>query len=48
MEPLRMNTLYYGDNLDIMRQYIANESVDLVQILLMIKFKIANSNNYEI
>jgi len=25
-----MNTLYYGDNLDIMREYIPDESVDLV------------------
>lgn len=24
-----MNTLYYGDNLDIMRRYIKDESVDL-------------------
>lgn len=27
-----MNTLYYGDNLDILRRYIANESVDLVYL----------------
>jgi DNA modification methylase len=26
------NTLYYGDNLDILRRYIANESVDLVYL----------------
>jgi hypothetical protein len=25
-----MNTLYYGDNLDILRRYIKDESVDLV------------------
>ena len=24
-----MNTLYYGDNLDILRRYIKDESVDL-------------------
>jgi len=24
------NTLYYGDNLDILRRYVADESVDLV------------------
>ncbi len=24
-----MNTLYYGDNLNILREYIADESVDL-------------------
>ena len=27
-----MNTLYYGDNLDILRGYIADESVDLVYL----------------
>ena len=27
-----MNTLYYGDNLDIMREYIPDESVDLVYL----------------
>ena len=26
------NTLYYGDNLDILRQYVADESVDLVYL----------------
>lgn len=26
------NTLYYGDNLDILREYIADESVDLVYL----------------
>ena len=26
------NTLYYGDNLPILRQYIASESVDLVYL----------------
>jgi hypothetical protein len=26
------NTLYYGDNLDILRQYIADQSVDLVYL----------------
>lgn len=26
------NTLYYGDNLDIMRRYIADESVDLIYL----------------
>jgi site-specific DNA-methyltransferase (adenine-specific) len=25
-------TLYYGDNLDILREYIADESVDLVYL----------------
>ena len=25
-----MNTLYYGDNLDILREHIADESVDLI------------------
>ena len=27
-----MNKLYYGDNLDILRQYLAAESVDLVYL----------------
>lgn len=27
-----MNTLYYGDNLKILREYIKNESVDLVYL----------------
>jgi site-specific DNA-methyltransferase (adenine-specific) len=26
------NTLYYGDNLDILRRYVAAESVDLVYL----------------
>lgn len=26
------NTLYYGDNLDILRRYIKDESVDLVYL----------------
>jgi len=26
------NTLYYGDNLEILRRYIENESVDLVYL----------------
>ena len=25
-----MNTLYYGDNLEILREYIPDESVDLI------------------
>ena len=27
-----MNRLYYGDNLDILRQYISDESVDLIYL----------------
>jgi hypothetical protein len=27
-----MNTLYYGDNLDILRRYIPDESVDLAYL----------------
>ena len=27
-----MNTLYYGDNLDILRRYVKDESVDLVYL----------------
>lgn len=28
----KMNTLYFGDNLDILRKYIADESVDLIYL----------------
>jgi len=31
-QPITQNTLYYGDNLDILREYIPNESVDLVYL----------------
>ncbi|MCX6640490.1 MAG: DNA methyltransferase [bacterium] len=27
-----MNTLYYGDNLEILRKYVADESVDLIYL----------------
>lgn len=27
-----MNQLYYGDNLDVLRRYVADESVDLVYL----------------
>jgi hypothetical protein len=27
-----MNTLYYGDNLDILRRYVHDESVDLIYL----------------
>lgn len=27
-----MNTLYYGDNLEILRNYIPDESVDLIYL----------------
>ncbi len=27
-----MNTLYYGDNLDVLRRYVADESVDLIYL----------------
>jgi len=30
--PLPTNTLFYGDNLDILRAYIADSSVDLVYL----------------
>jgi site-specific DNA-methyltransferase (adenine-specific) len=30
--PVPDNTLYYGDNLDILRRYVADESVDLVYL----------------
>jgi site-specific DNA-methyltransferase (adenine-specific) len=31
-QSITTNTLFYGDNLAIMREYIANESVDLVYL----------------
>ncbi|GER87587.1 restriction endonuclease subunit M [Dictyobacter vulcani] len=31
-QPIDENTLFYGDNLDILRQYIADNSVDLVYL----------------
>ena len=30
--PITENTLFYGDNLYILRQYIANESIDLIYL----------------
>ena len=27
-----MNTLYYGDNLDVLRRYVKDETVDLVYL----------------
>jgi site-specific DNA-methyltransferase (adenine-specific) len=39
-----MNTLYYGDNLDILRRYIPDESVDLVYLDPPFK----SSQNYNI
>ena len=32
MEPDWVNQLYFGDNLDILRRYIADESVDLIYL----------------
>lgn len=28
----QQNTLYYGDNLEILRDYIPNESIDLIYL----------------
>ncbi len=30
--PITSNTLFYGDNLQILREYIADESIDLVYL----------------
>ncbi len=30
MKPATQNTLFYGDNLAILREYIPDESVDLI------------------
>ena len=32
LRPITSNTLFYGDNRDILREYIASESVDLVYL----------------
>jgi len=32
MKPLTKNTLFYGDNLDILREYVPEESVDLIYL----------------
>src|SRR5687767_15971025 len=32
MKTINRNTLFYGDNLPIMREYIADESVDLIYL----------------
>lgn len=32
MSELTTNALYYGDNLDILRKYIPDESVDLIYL----------------
>src|SRR5579863_2045115 len=31
-QPITMNTLYYGDNLNILREYIPTESIDLIYL----------------
>src|SRR5690349_5052677 len=31
-QPITENTLFYGDNLDILRQHIADNSVDLIYL----------------
>ncbi len=31
-EPITENTLFYGDNLNILREYIARESVDVIYL----------------
>jgi site-specific DNA-methyltransferase (adenine-specific) len=30
--PPAVNTLYYGDNLDVLRRYVADERVDIVYL----------------
>ena len=32
MKPLSRNTLFYGDNLEILREYVPDESVDLIYL----------------
>ena len=33
------NKLYFGDNLDILRQHVANESVDLISLAPQFKLQ---------
>lgn len=37
MPPITRNTLFYGDNLVILRDYVDDESVDLVYLCLWIR-----------
>ena len=32
MKPITKNTLFYGDNLEILREYVPDESVDLIYL----------------
>ena len=32
VKPIDKNTLFYGDNLDILREYIPDESIDLIYL----------------
>ena len=31
-KPIHLNTLFYGDNLPILREYIPSESIDLIYL----------------
>jgi site-specific DNA-methyltransferase (adenine-specific) len=31
-QPITQNALFYGDNLDILREYVADSSVDLIYL----------------
>lgn len=32
MKPIMENTLFYGDNLSILREYVPDESIDLIYL----------------
>ena len=32
MKPITSNTLFYGDNLPILREYVPDESIDLIYL----------------
>ncbi len=34
-QPISMNTLFYGDNLPILRAYIADESIENSQVITL-------------
>ena len=42
-KPITENTLFYGDNLPILREYVPTESVDLVQTSTAVLGSVVNS-----
>ena len=42
-----MNSLYYGDNLDILREHVADETVDLIYLDPPFKFERDNNDLFK-